>query len=156
MERKVMTVSLIYEHSRILLAMKKRGFGEGRWNGYGGKPEEGETIEETAIREMREESGIKISKLEKIGIMSCHFEDNPGRVFEVHYFRVLEYSGEAEETEEMRPKWFDVVEIPYDQMWPGDKFWMHEFLGGNKFRGDTYFKDKDTLIRSDVQVVDAL
>ena len=47
--------------------MKKRGFGEGRWNGYGGKIKEGETIEESAIREIEEESLMKVMKLEKKG-----------------------------------------------------------------------------------------
>ena len=36
---------------KILLAMKKKGFGEGKYNGVGGKQEKGEDIEQTAIRE---------------------------------------------------------------------------------------------------------
>lgn len=43
---------------QILLGMKKRGFGMGKWNGFGGKVEPGETIEEGALREMAEESGV--------------------------------------------------------------------------------------------------
>jgi 8-oxo-dGTP pyrophosphatase MutT (NUDIX family) len=35
--------------------MKKRGFGEGRWNGVGGKVEPGESIEAALIREAKEE-----------------------------------------------------------------------------------------------------
>ncbi len=46
--------------NQILLAMKKRGFGEGKWNGAGGKVEEGETIVQAASRELREETGIEI------------------------------------------------------------------------------------------------
>jgi len=38
--------------------MKKRGFGVGKWNGYGGKLEEGESIERCATRELEEECGI--------------------------------------------------------------------------------------------------
>jgi 8-oxo-dGTP pyrophosphatase MutT (NUDIX family) len=37
----------------VLLAMKKRGFGAGRWNGVGGKLGEGETIEQAVIRESK-------------------------------------------------------------------------------------------------------
>lgn len=64
----------------MLLGMKKRGFGSGKWNGFGmfdfvfvfvccrvtwqsfqgGKIEPGETILDAAIREMEEESGIAI------------------------------------------------------------------------------------------------
>jgi 8-oxo-dGTP pyrophosphatase MutT (NUDIX family) len=38
--------------------MKKRGFGVGKWNGYGGKLDEGESIEQCAIRELEEECSI--------------------------------------------------------------------------------------------------
>ena len=36
--------------NQILLGMKKRGFGSGKWNGFGGKVEPNETIEEAAKR----------------------------------------------------------------------------------------------------------
>jgi 8-oxo-dGTP pyrophosphatase MutT (NUDIX family) len=57
---KILTLCLTKEDGMILLGMKKRGFGEGRWNGFGGKVEEGETIVEAAIREMKEESGLTV------------------------------------------------------------------------------------------------
>ena len=47
---KVLTLVLIREASRILLGMKKRGFGVNRWNGFGGKVEAGETIAQGAKR----------------------------------------------------------------------------------------------------------
>ena len=43
----------------VLLGLKKRGFGEGRWNGFGGKLEAGETMEQCAARELCEESGLR-------------------------------------------------------------------------------------------------
>ncbi len=47
---KVLTLAFVREQSRILLGLKKRGFGQGRWNGFGGKVEKGETIDEAAKR----------------------------------------------------------------------------------------------------------
>jgi hypothetical protein len=35
--KKILTLTIIYQHPRVLLGMKKRGFGAGRWNGFGGK-----------------------------------------------------------------------------------------------------------------------
>ena len=104
MTRKRMTVCLAYEHPYILLAMKKRGFGAGRWNGYGGKVKEGESVEESALREIEEESGIKVSRLEKMGIINFEFQTDPGDILEVHFFHILDYKGEAIETEEMHLK----------------------------------------------------
>ena len=57
------------QDSKILLTMKKRGFGVGFWNGFGGKVKEGETIEAVAIRETEEESGIVVSKIKGRGIL---------------------------------------------------------------------------------------
>ena len=44
------TLVLVLQPQRVLLGMKKRGFGAGRWNGFGGKVQEGETIEDGAKR----------------------------------------------------------------------------------------------------------
>ena len=45
----------LFNENKILLGLKKRGFGKGKWNGYGGKKEDGETIEEAVVREIYEE-----------------------------------------------------------------------------------------------------
>ena len=48
--KKILTLVFVKEPGKILLGMKKRGFGQGRWNGFGGKVEKGETILEGAKR----------------------------------------------------------------------------------------------------------
>lgn len=53
MDKLETTLCLLKKDDEILLAMKKRGFGEGKYNGVGGKIEKGETPEETMIRETR-------------------------------------------------------------------------------------------------------
>jgi len=57
---KRLTLLLLRSNGRILLGRKKRGFGAGKANGFGGKVEVGETIKEAAVREMQEESGVTI------------------------------------------------------------------------------------------------
>ena len=74
--KKIQTVVMIYQPPKVLLGKKKRCFGTGRWNGFGGKVEEGETIEESAKRETREEAGIDVSDLEKVGIIEFEFQDS--------------------------------------------------------------------------------
>lgn len=51
-------VFCLRENRHVLLGMKKRGFGKGKWNGFGGKVEQGETMVESAVRELKEEAGI--------------------------------------------------------------------------------------------------
>ena len=122
MGNKLLTnLCIIHQHPRILLGMKKRGFGAGRWNGFGGKIREGETIENSLIREMEEEAGIKLGKFKKLGILDFKFEKS-GEEIEVHVFKGNDFSGEPRETEEMRPKWFHIDEIPFESMWPDDVY----------------------------------
>ena len=49
-QTRLMTLVFVREDARVLLGLKKRGFGVGRWNGFGGKVQSGETIEEGAAR----------------------------------------------------------------------------------------------------------
>ena len=65
-KRKVLTLVFLRREGEVLLGMKKRGFGEGKWNGFGGKVEAGETIVEAAAREVKEECGYVV-KTEDLG-----------------------------------------------------------------------------------------
>lgn len=138
----------------MLLGMKKRGFGEGLWNGFGGKVEVGETIEEGAKREMREECGIRIESMEKTGIHEFEFEKNRGEILEVHVFRVEKWSGETEETEEMRPRWFAFADIPYEDMWAGDIHWVPWLLEGKKFRGYFLFGEGNVVLEKKITQIE--
>lgn len=134
--------------------MKKRGFGAGRWNGFGGKLHDGETIESAVKREIREEAGIEVSKIEEVGIIDFEFQNNP-EILEVHIFKTENFSGEPKETEEMKPQWFEVDKIPFEQMWPDDIFWMPLFLENKKFRGKFLFDEADNthILEHNLEVV---
>ena len=118
--------------TEICLAMKKRGFGVGMWNGTGGKPNEGEEIEAAARREAQEELGISIKKFDKLGIINFTLRQEDKNV-QMHSYLVLDWEGEPQETEEMLPKWFKSTEIPFDQMWKSDREWLPILLKGKKF-----------------------
>ena len=140
-----MTVTLIRDGNRILLGMKKRGFGMGRYNGFGGKIDEGETIEKAAKREVFEEASLEVKNLEKVGVIDFFWQNKDDHC-EVHFFKVTEFSGEPEESEEMKPEWFDIDKIPLDKMWDDDKYWIPLFLDNKKFKGKFVFDDNDIAI----------
>lgn len=154
--KKILTLCLAIRDDKILLGMKKRGFGMGRWNGFGGKVEEGESIEDGAKREMQEECGVEIQKMEKVGIHEFEFHDKRGDILEVHVFRVDTFSGEPIETEEMRPQWFTIDAVPYDAMWPDDIHWIPVFLAGRKFRTKFLFGKGDSVLENEVTEVESL
>lgn len=146
----ILTLCIIRQGERILLAQKKRGFGEGKWNGYGGKVDDGETLEEAMIREVKEESGLQIQTYSKRGVILFSF---PEIYREVHIFEGFPKEYNPIETEEMRPAWFSLQAIPYDTMWPDDKEWLPLFLENLYFKGKFEFDEQDRIIAGSVWAV---
>jgi 8-oxo-dGTP pyrophosphatase MutT (NUDIX family) len=142
----VTTLVHLLRDDAICLAIKKRGFGAGNWNGYGGKIEGGETIELSAVRETWEESGVVVneSALEENGIIDFFFKD--GRHIEVHSFFVRSWEGDPVETEEMKPEWFAFDKIPYENMWADDSYWIPRALRGEKLNGRVWFNEDGKTI----------
>lgn len=162
--RKQFTLCLIVQNGKVLLGMKKRGFGEGRWNGFGGKVEEGESIVVGAARELKEEIGIDVAvqDIHKVGNLEFSFDSEPNKILEVHVYKINTFSGEPVETEEMRPEWFTFDSIPYEGMWSDDAHWLPLLLADKKFIGKFHFdKPSDAnysaiILSKDLKEVDMI
>ena len=128
-----------------MVGKKKKGIGKGRWKGFGGKVEQGEKIEQAMQREVREECGLLLKNFEKRGVLKFVYQNN-GTTLETHIFCARDFEGDPIETEEMRPQWFSVEEIPFAEMWPDDKYWFPLFLEGKSFNGRFLFRDHDTIL----------
>lgn len=142
------TLCILHRPDEILLAMKKRGFGVGRWNGVGGKVTPNETIEESVIREAKEEIGVLIEEkdLQRVALLDFIFINKPEWDQQVSVFLVDVWTGEPEESEEMRPAWFSKKEIPFPLMWPDDPHWLPRVLNGEKVRGMFSFDENQKLL----------
>lgn len=152
MDKKILTLCVVYDDKRILLGMKKRGFSMGRWNGFGGKVEKGESIEQAAYRELFEEAGITARNLKKRGVLFFSF--TKGSVpLEVHVFSANSFTGVPIESDEMNPQWFSHADIPYEAMWSDDKHWLPKVLAGKNIEGIFHFKDTDTILELEVREV---
>lgn len=150
------TLSLVVKDKKVLLAMKKRGFGQGRWNGSGGKFDEqkgDKSILDTAIRETKEEIGIELKAPTQVGVFRFKFPHKPEWDQEVAVFLAKDFHGEIKESEEMLPQWFGLKEIPYDQMWDDDKHWLPHILAGRKLDADFTFKEGDKIEKFKIKFV---
>ncbi len=150
------TTCLLRKENQILLAMKKRGFGVDKWNGVGGKSQGNESIEKTAVREVKEEIkvDIDIKDLEKVATFKFYFSHKPKWNMEVRFYFCYKWQGEPQETEEMRPQWFNLVDIPYKEMWIDDIHWLPQVLKGERFEGEFYFnEDINKLDKIDIHPV---
>jgi len=143
------TLCLLVKEGEVLLAMKKRGFGVGKWNGVGGKLEEGETIEQAVLRETKEEIGVdsKEEHLVKVGNIKFYFNGKEDWNNDMHIYLMSNWEGEPRETEEMRPQWFKHEEIPFTEMWADDKHWLPRVLKANKIEGEFHFSEDGNEIK---------
>lgn len=146
------TLVFIMDAERILLGRKKRGFGAGKWNGFGGKLQAGESLPVAAQRELTEEAGIEAIHLEQRGVLTFAFENGLDPL-EVHVFVATAWEGTPVETEEMAPQWFPLATIPYREMWADDSHWLPLLLAGKHFIGKFLFQDTEKLVRADVNSV---
>ncbi|KAI9506217.1 7,8-dihydro-8-oxoguanine triphosphatase-like protein [Coemansia spiralis] len=143
--------------NRVLLGMKKRGFGQNKLNGFGGKVEADESVAQGASRELCEESGLSpTEEPEKCGLLLFYFENDPVAM-EVHVFITRSFAGQPQETDEMRPEWFDIREMPFEHMWADDPSWWPYVLDGKLFVGRFWFKaDMVTITRQELAQVGSL
>jgi 8-oxo-dGTP diphosphatase/2-hydroxy-dATP diphosphatase len=140
-----LTLVIVHQHNRLLLGRKKRGFGAGKWNGFGGKLEPGESLIEGAKRELWEEAGIEAVNMEELGRLVFRFQDHP-EIMDVHVFKVRDFSGQPIETNEMTPGWFNEDEAPFEEMWPDDRFWFPLMLKNKQFKGLFSFDDRHQIV----------
>lgn len=142
---------LLHQEGELLLAMKKRGFGAGRWNGVGGKVEPDETLEQAVVRECREEIGVTPADFEHVATHDFLFPN--GEDMQVHTFMAADWAGEPVETEEMRPQWFKLSEIPYNHMWQDDIMWLPFVLQGKHLRTRFTFDEHENICAAEIEMV---
>lgn len=146
------TLVFVRDNGRILLGMKKRGFGAGRWNGFGGKVQPGETARACAARELREEAGLDALKVAPRGRLMFSWQGKPP-VIDVRVFEAIAWRGEPRESEEMRPQWFDERSVPFEAMWSDDPHWFPYLLARQRFAGSFVFDGADRVLRHEVRAV---
>lgn len=155
---KICTLLFLRRDDEILLAMKKRDFGAGNFNGVGGKIEPGETTEQALFRETHEEVDVAPINYWEVGRNDFIYDLGNGeskRMY-THIYFCDEWEGEPTESEEMRPEWFKTDNLPFDKMWPDDPYWLPEVIAGNKIIGAFTFDEQNNMLTHDVKVVEEL
>ncbi|MGM0592890.1 MAG: 8-oxo-dGTP diphosphatase, partial [Halobacteriota archaeon] len=132
------TLCFVVRNDAVLLIEKRRGLGEGWYNGPGGKLEDGETPRACAIRETREEVGIEVHAPEKVGDLTFVLDGTNHT--HCHVFRTDAYDGEPRESPEARPEWVPIDDVPYDRMWEDDRYWLPGVLAGDTAAGEFRFE----------------
>ena len=101
---------------KILLEKRKNEPGKGKWSIPGGLVELGENVEQTVIREVKEETGLEVEKPEHIDIVDNVIRDKNGEI--KYHFVIIDYFVKLKggtmkamsDAEELRWVTFDEVE----------------------------------------------
>lgn len=133
----VIDTTMIYlkrDNSYLLLFRnkKKNDINEGKWIGVGGHVEKGETIDECAIREVKEETGYDVHSLKCAG--EVLFVDENLKMM-MYIYEITDFSGTMIECNEGDLKWIPIKDIYDYPMWEGDKAFLPKLINH-----EPYFK----------------
>jgi len=144
------TLCIIKKEHQILLGMKKTGFGIGKYCGFGGKVEAGESYRVAAVRELQEESGLMTSPADLLaqGSIRYYFPAQPAWDLQLHLFTAGSWQGTPHESAEMRPCWFGLDQIPYSQMWDDARYWFPVILEGKYIEAEITYDATNERVSS--------
>jgi mutator protein MutT len=83
----------IRENDKVLLVRRSRDPGKGKWAIPGGRLRLGEKIRDAAIREIEEETGLKIEITKLIDVVDVFTKDFKGRIKE--HFVIIDFEGKV-------------------------------------------------------------
>lgn len=142
------THCFLVKNGKVLLGIKKRGIGWGKWNGIGGKKnKEDKTIVDTFIRETQEEIGVTPLEFKKMAELKFYYLADQKDNQKISVFVTTKWKGKPIETDEEKPKWWPINRLPFYNMWEDDPSWLPFVLSG-KFIKAKYVFDKDGKIKS--------
>ena len=126
---------------------KEQDFHEGKWNGLGGKLDPGETPEECAIREVKEESGLDLKALKLRGIITFPLFDQVDDWY-VYLFTGTEFSGDLIDSPEGDLKWIDNDKLLDLNLWEGDYIFLQWIEQERFFSGKFVYEEKQLVDHS--------
>ena len=101
------------QEPRVLLIQRGNEPFKGHWAFPGGFMDMDETTEQCAIRELEEETGLKVSEVKQIGAYSKVDRDPRGRTITVAYLARIDEAEEVKgQDDAAKAEWFPLNKLP--------------------------------------------
>ena len=110
----------------LLRNKKTNDINQNKWIGVGGKKERNETIEECAIRETFEETGLKIQSLQYHGLVRFDYEKAESE--KIYVYTSNDFTGVIHECNEGTLSWIKREDILNLNLWQGDKLFLNHLF----------------------------
>jgi len=104
---------------------------DGVWGLPKGTPDEGESLEAAALREVAEETGLRVEIVKKVGVVSYWFAHDGTRIHKwVHHYLMRATGGSTAEHdhEHDRVEWRPVAEALKELTFDNDREMVHKAL----------------------------
>ena len=140
---KLATLCYVMDEDKTLMLYrnkKENDYHEGKWNGLGGKLEQGETPEECAIREVYEESGLKVSDPEMKGLITFPMFDGVDDWY-VWVFVFRKFKGQQIDSPEGTLDWIQNNKLTELNLWEGDKIFIPWLFNDKCFSSKFIYED---------------
>lgn len=146
---KLTTLCYIEKDDKYLMlhrVKKENDVNHDKWIGVGGKFEENETPEECLLREVKEETGLTLTRFEYRGLIT--FISNEWETEYMHLFTANGYEGEITECDEGELVWIPKSELDKLTLWEGDKIFLRRLEESNEFFTLKLRYEGDELVES--------
>ncbi len=149
------TLLFIIKDNKILLAEKLRGQGKGLYNGVGGKQQPDESLTQCLLRETKEEINVLPKDYRQVANIDFElFYKGEFTLEKMIVFIANDYQGTLSQSDEMRPVWFDIDKIPYEQMFADDILWLPQILNNKTASGFVKMDEKFDIIEHHIEFKD--
>lgn len=131
-------VMVMNEKGEVLLGLRHSSHGAGEWSFPGGKVDLGETIEETARRETKEETNLEISGLELVSLTNEMRYLADGKQFVVIGFKAGSFRGELKLNNPERFhewRWFPLDALP-SPLFEGTELMIRNYQAHKIYQSD--------------------
>ncbi|MFA6948031.1 MAG: NUDIX domain-containing protein [Eubacteriales bacterium] len=109
----------------------------------GGHLENGESLYESAVREVREETGLDVSELKYCGVIHWSNADTGSQTF-IHYYKTSVFSGTLTECDEGELFWCPVDKLRSQKLSPGFETQLDMFFNDRVHELLIIYDDKDS------------
>ena len=146
------TLCYIRRQGKVLLLYRNKKENHGKWIGVGGKFEEGETPDECLLREVKEETGLTLTRYRLHGVVT--FVSDTWDNEYMFLYSGLDFTGELRtedsggwDCREGRLAWIPEEEVLSLPAWEGDKYFLAPLLAGEEHIDLRLEYQGDTLVR---------